>query len=204
MRIAVFGGTGGTGRRFLEAATDAGYGVKALVRNPNAIGEMPGVVPVAGNVLDGGKVVLTLSECEAAVVILGRTKGNPPDVLAAGTDLIVKGMAKMGLRRLIVVTSLGVGESRDQVPLVFKILMNTVLKKEMQAKEAQERVVRESDTDWTIVRPGGLTNDAVAGSYRVGTDTGTVGGRVSRADLASFLVSLVRDGSHVRETPYVA
>jgi putative NADH-flavin reductase len=98
-------------------------------------------------------------------------------------------MKNHGVSRLLVVTSLGVGDSRDQVPFFFKMLMKTVLKSTIADKEIQEEYVRTSGLDWTIVRPGGLTDGSLSGgNYRVSTGKELVAGQVSRADVAEFLL----------------
>jgi len=203
MRLAVFGGSRGIGARLLPQAVEREWGVKALARSSTSIPEIPGVQVVQGDVLDPGAVFRTVDGCDAVIVTLGKTKGNPPEVCSKGTAIIVPVMEKLGVRRLIVVTSMGVGESADQVPFFFKLVAKTVLRKQMQDKERQEEIVRQSGLDWTIVRPGGLTDEAASGSYRVGVDPEIRASRISREDVARVLLDQVESREWVHQAPCV-
>ncbi len=79
-------------------------------------------------------------------------------------------MQSLGMRRLIAVTSLSVGDRRAQINSLFRAIMDLTLKPIMKAKEEQERLIKASEFDWTIVRPGGLTDGPRTGSYRCGID----------------------------------
>lgn len=194
MKIALFGATGGTGQRTLEQALTQGYSVHALVRTPAKLTlENPQLTIIQGDVLDPQKVQECISGCDAVICSLGSTSNNPDTIVSAGTRQIITAMQAAGLRRLIVVTSLGVGDSKDQVPFFFKTLMQTVLKKSIADKEMQEQLVRESGLDWIIVRPGGLTDDPPTGDYLFGTDKTIMAGQVSRADVADFLLKQLQD-----------
>ncbi len=113
-------------------------------------------------------------------------------------------MEEAGIRRLIAITSLGVGDSKDQVPFIFKILMSTVLRKAIQDKEEQEKIIRATDLDWTIVRPGGLTDGPQTGTYRIGVDQSISAGQVSRADVAAFVLKQLDDSTYLRMTPAIS
>lgn len=204
MRIAVFGATGGTGRQIVEQALAAGNAVSVLVRDRtklNITGALLSVVD--GNVLNADDVAKTVQGADAVIVSLGNTANNPDMVVSQGTALIVQAMQKLGVRRLVVVSSLGVGDSKPQVPFVFRMLMSTILRKVMQDKEAQEAIVRTSGLEWTIVRPGGLTDAPRTGSCRAGTDPSIGAGRVSRADVAEFVLLQLRDSQYIGKTPAI-
>ena len=119
------------------------------------------------------------------------------------TQQIVNAMQHRGLKRLIVVSSLGVGDSKQQVPFFFKVLAATVLRKTMKDKEVQEALVRASDLDWTIVRPGGLTDGPRTGVYRFGVAANLTAGQVARADVADFILRELERNEFVRMTPAI-
>jgi uncharacterized protein YbjT (DUF2867 family) len=96
-----------------------------------------------------------------------------------------------------------VGDSRDQIPLFFKAIIATALRKAFQDKEAQEELVRASDRDWTIIRPGGLTDGPATGTYRAGLDR-TIGGQVARADVAAFALAQLTSTEYLHKTPAIA
>lgn len=203
MTIALFGATGGTGRHALEIALAKGYAVRALVRDPEKLAPQPGLEMVVGDVLDQTAVDRCLDGTEAAVCILG-SHGNAEPVEALGTARIIDGMQRQGVKRLVAVTSMGVGDSRDQVPAFFRLLMQLTLKRIMAAKEEQERLIRSSDLEWTIVRPGGLTNGSPTGAYRSGTDPSIKATRVARADVAEFVIQQIGDDRYLRQTPAIS
>ena len=91
------------------------------------------------------------------------------------------------------------GDSADQVPFVFKLLMKSVLKKVMADKEVQEAAVRASGLEWTIVRPGGLTDGPATGQYTVGTGREIKAGQVRRADVAQFLMQELTAAQYLRQ-----
>lgn len=205
MNIAVFGATGGTGQQVVQQALAAGHSVSALVRDPSRLAAQDErLTVVEGDVLDRAKVDETVSGADVVIVSLGNTSNNPDYIVSRGTEVIVEAMTAAGIpMRLIVVSSLGVGESRDQVPFAFKMLMNTVLKKAMDDKERQEALVKASGFDWIIVRPGGLTNGPATGSYKSGVDVRLTAGQVSRADVAAFALQQLDDDTYLRQAPAI-
>jgi putative NADH-flavin reductase len=204
MKLTVFGATGGTGQQVVEQALAAGHQVTVLVRDPAKLGLNQAALTVRrGNVLEPEDVFNTVSGADAVIVSLGSTSNNPDSVVSQGTANVVDAMQKAGVARLIVVTSLGVGESKDQVPFFFKALMATALRKTMQDKEAQEKLVKVSGLDWTIVRPGGLTDGPRTGQYRYGLDPKLVAGQVSRADVAEFVLKQLTDTQFLRKAPAI-
>jgi uncharacterized protein YbjT (DUF2867 family) len=89
------------------------------------------------------------------------------------------------------------------VPLAFKLLAQTVLRASMQDKERQEEAVRASGLDWTIVRPGGLTDEPATGVYTVSTGRDVVAGRIARADVADFVLQQLGSVEYVGQAPAV-
>ena len=200
MKIALFGATGGTGQQLLAQAIKSGHQVTALVRDPAKLDRKNSALTViAGNVLQPADVDKVVSGADAVICSLGNTSNNPDMMVTQGTRNIIDAMQRLNVRRLIVVSSLGVGDSKDQVPFFFKVLMKTALRKTMEDKEAQEAAVRASRLDWTIVRPGGLTNDPPTGTYRVGADL--TAGRITRADVADFILKELTRNEYIQQTP---
>ncbi len=189
MKIAVFGATGGTGLNIVDQALAAGHEVQALVRNParlSAAAQAPHII--VGDVLDPKKVAATVQGVAAVVVSLGSRSDSPENTVSAGTQNIITAMQATGIKRLVVITSLGVGDSKNQVPLAFRLVMKTVMRKRMIDKERQEHFVRESGLDWIILRPGELRDTPATGEYTYGTDQTIRAQAISRADLAAFAI----------------
>jgi len=219
MRVVIFGPTGGTGRRLLERAIAEGHEVTAFVRDQSRLGARHERLRVAvGDAFDSGRVEDAVAGNEAVISVLGsRTPsnplrpnrpGDPNGPASAGAENIIAAMQKHGLRRFVCQTAWGVGESRQDPDLAgaffMKVLVPPLLRDEYADKEAQERILRESDLDWIIVRPMILTNGPWTNEYRAGVDL-KPGRRpyISRADVADFLLRQLTDDTFVRKTPAI-
>jgi putative NADH-flavin reductase len=210
MIIALFGATGGTGRRVLEQGLSRGHEFRCLVRRPASLdtAAFPGadarlsVVP--GDLADTAAIAATLEGCSAVVSALGNAKRKPSTELSDGTARIIEAMHARGLRRLVVITSLGCGDSLEQVPgFIFRELIVKRLAREVWAdKNRQEAVVRASGLDWTLLRPGGLTN-ADARGWRVLPASAPLDKKtrtITRAAVAAAMLDCVEHGSLIGET----
>lgn len=206
MKIALFGATGGTGLQINQQALDAGDEIVALARSPEKLASVANdnLNVVEGDVLDAQVVGQVVAGSDAVIVSLGNTDNNPDQIVSRGTQVIIDQMKQFGVQRLLIVSSLGVADSKDQVPFAFKMLVKTILKKTMADKELQEAAVRDSGLNWTIVRPGGLTDGpASGGNYRSGLDPKIKAGQVSRADVAEFVLKILREDLYLNEAPAI-
>ncbi|NEV60831.1 NAD(P)-dependent oxidoreductase [Thiorhodococcus minor] len=202
MHIALFGATGGTGRQVLAQGIAQGHSISALVRDPAKLPDRAGLTKVQGDVLDPEPVAQCVAGADAVICVLG-SHGRQAPVEAGGTERILEAMRASGVRRLIVVTSLGVGDSRPQLSWPVRLMMDLTLGAIMRAKEAQEALVKASGLDWTIVRPGGLTDGPKTGGYGFGVDSAIKPGRVSRADVADFVLRQLADDGFLHQAPAV-
>ena len=179
--IAVFGASGGTGSEVVLQAMERGEDVSCLVRNkmnleaPRSVnglkeGSMVGFSPstnekmsvVQGTVLnraDVDKVFEGKDVTGVVVAIGGKTRDVGPTLLQDGTAHIIAACKAYGVKRVSVVSTVGAGDSMDQAPWAFKLLMNTVMKTVMIDKNAQEQLFLDgpgAELDFCLVRPGGL------------------------------------------------
>ena len=204
MRLAIFGSTGGTGLELTRQALEHGHSVRVLVRNPK---RMPLVNAnmriVLGNVLDHESVTKTLLGSEAALSCLGqRNLLHNTRVVSVGTHLLMEVMKEQGLRRLVVESAFGAGESLAQANLVERLLFATLLWAPYQDKNLMEPEVKASGLDWTILRPTMLTNGPLTGRYAV-TFARPAVSRVSRADVAAAMLRAVEERLWIGESPAV-
>lgn len=200
MKVLVVGATGGTGRATVEALVGEGLEVTALARRAGEVlGGLPGVRPVDGDatarrdvdraVRGQDAVVVTLGIAESPVrVRLRGPAGTPLDVRSRGTAAVVAAMREHGVRRLVVQSSYGVGDTRDRLPLSSRLVFALLLKPQIADHEVQERVVRQSGLDWTLVQPVYLTDGDE--SAAVSTDGSVEGMKVSRRAVGSTLARL--------------
>jgi putative NADH-flavin reductase len=126
-------------------------------------------------------------------------------LIARAVPLIVEAMREHGVRRLIFTSAFGVGPTWQDVPLVPRLFIKTLLRDVYADKGAGEEVIKASGLDWTIVRPAGLTDGARTGTARVGERLKLSGfPRVSRADVAAVLLQQLDDHRFVGQGVLVA
>ena len=208
-RILVVGATGGTGRQLVAQALERGFAVTALVRNPARLPlDHPRLTVVQGDVLDHASVERAMRGQEAVVSALGHKRFfYPTRILSEGTRNILRAMDTHAVPRLVCETSLGIGDSAGRLGLYFTFFtIPVILPFYFWDKTRQERIIAGSNVEWVIVRPGMLTNGAKRGRFRHGRHIGsflwTV--RISRADVADFMLDQLESDTYLRAAPGVA
>lgn len=202
MHIALFGATGGTRRQVLAQALEQDHRVTALARDPAKLAPRSGLTTIGGDVLDPAAVARCVEGSDAVICVLG-SHGRQTPIEARGTERILAAMQDADVRRLVVVSSLGVGESRAQIAWPLRLVMDLMLKRILAAKAEQEQLVMASGLDWVIVRPGGLTDGRRTGAYRFGVDPALKSGRIARADVADFVLRQLTDDTFLHQAPAV-
>ena len=203
MNVVVFGATGSTGRLVVESALSAGHFVTAFVRDPKRMhltqphlrivkGDAMDPVSVASAVQGADAVICTLGAIPQAKEDLSRRQPGVP-VCSVGTKNILAAMP-LCRGRLIVESSVSVGESYHTGCFGAGFIVKLALKKVMADKEEQEAAVRVSDCNWTIVRPATLTFKPARGNLKAGTDLRwNVASTATRADVAEYMVKILDD-----------
>jgi putative NADH-flavin reductase len=207
--VLIVGATGGTGRELVAQALERGQTVTALVRDPSRLRvDHPRLRVVRGDVLDAASVDAAMRGQDAVLSALGhRRYFYPTRIVSAGTRNIMRAMAAHGVRRLVCATSLGIGDSGGRLGLMYTLfVIPAILPFYFWDKTRQERAIAESDLDWVIVRPGALTHGRRRGQVREGRGVGsflwTV--RISRADVAAFMLDQLVSDTNVRAAPGVS
>lgn len=171
-KVLVIGATGGSGRSTVKALVKSGYQVTAMSRQASLEFKRP-VLTIDGSVLDSVTLKSAIEGQDAVIVTLGisenpfrvRLKGpqhTPMNIRSAGTRNIIELMKEHKINRLIVQTSYGSGPSKDLLRLRDKLLFNLLLKPQIADTDTQDRYVRESGLNWTIVQPVHLSSEPKA------------------------------------------
>ncbi|MCW9707658.1 NAD(P)-dependent oxidoreductase [Fodinibius salsisoli] len=208
-RILVIGATGGTGQELVRQLLGREYQVTAFVRNPAGLKiEHPKLTIAQGNVLDYESVEKAVRGNDAVLSALGHKRFfYPTRILSKGTHNLLRAMEKFGVSRLVCETSLGIGNSAGRLGLYYTFFtIPVILPFYFWDKARQEKLITESNVNWTIVRPGVLTNNPKHGNFRHGPDIGsyiwTV--RISRGDVAEFMICQLTDDTYLKMAVAVA
>jgi putative NADH-flavin reductase len=202
-KVLVIGASRGVGLETVRAALRAGHSVRALARSVSSIRiHDTALDKVSGDALDRDTIRNALREVDAVIQTLGvhfslRTILEGTTLFSGSTRVLVDAMKAAGVKRLIAMTGLGAGDSRGHGGLLYDAALFLLLKRVYDDKDVQEQIIKRSGLDWTIGRPGLLTDSPATGRYRVLTDSKDWrAGTISRADVADFLVRQIDDRAH--------
>lgn len=205
MNILIVGATRGIGRQLLEQALTAGHTVTALVRNPQKLAKQHERLKIMkGDILDSDSVARAMAGQEAVCCTIGvKVPWITVTVFSEGTKNLLQAMKKVGVNRLVCVTGIGAGDSKGHGGFLYdSIFLPTLLRTIYADKDRQESLIQASDVDWTIVRPGFLTNGPLTEHYRVLTNmNGVTAGKISRADVAHFMLKELQSKQYLKQTP---
>ena len=205
MNILIVGATRGIGRELVQQALSSGHTVTALVRDPRRLSTQHDRLRVIkGDILDSDSVALAMAGQRAVCCTIGVKVPWPPvTVFSEGTGNLLQAMKKAGVKRLLCVTGIGAGDSRGHGGFLYDCVFRPFLLWPVYAdKDRQESLIRASDVDWTIVRPGFLTNGPLTENYRMLTNlTGVTAGWISRADVAHFILKELASNQYSGQTP---
>ena len=208
MKILVVGATGKTGRLVVDRALAAGHMVVALVHDPKDTERNPlptGAGIVHGDVQNPTRLEHAMQGCEAVIDTLGgKTPWKATELEANAAQVVLEVMDRVDAKRLIVISVLGAGESKEQAPWMYEhILMPTFLHGAIPDKNKMESEVRASHVEWVLVRPPVLNDDEPKGSVQV-IPPGEIAHKITRADLAQFLVDQLTSDRYLGQAVTIA
>ncbi len=196
MKVVVFGATGKTGKEIVKQSLAQGYEVTAFVRDPSKMTLEHGDLKLmTGDVCEFAAVTQAIQGQDAAICALGTSELGKTTVRSEGTANIVRAMKEDHVKRLVVVSAMGVAESWSMLSFVNKLFFATLLRNARRDHEEQEVVVKESGLDWTIIRPSGLTDSPITESYSIGESIQAKTSRIARADVAHAIIKEVHDNT---------
>jgi putative NADH-flavin reductase len=204
MNLAIFGATGGTGRHLVEQALAAGHHVTVLVRTPAAVTEPHERLHIVqGDVRQVDQVAAVVAGQDAVLSALGPHERGPVDLCTAAMTAILAAMTRHDVRRLVVLSAYGARESHDGG--LYNVMLWRIQKEKMLDKERMEELIAHSAVDWTVVRPSALSNGPRTSRYHTGIGLRMrLTSRISRADVAAFMLRQVADTAYLRMSPAIA
>lgn len=200
-QVFVAGGSKGVGRLVIDKLLDQGSAVVALVRDKDVaatLNEMEGVTAIVGDAFDQKTVENAMDGCDAAITTLGGSTqdddGQRIDYI--GNSNVIESAGILGVTRIILVTSIGCGSSKEAAPeAVFE-----ALKEVLSAKEKAENLLVKyyTNSDWSIIRPGGLKSEPATGQAVLTADNKVIG-TIHREDVADLVVKCMESKKATRQ-----
>lgn len=155
MRIVVLGATGNVGSRLTVQAASAGHQVVAFARRPDAVATLEGVTVVAGAAEDVAALEQAATGADAVVVSI---TGKMSDGYFMHQRLpgIITATKQAGVRRLVLVSVFGAGDTSDKASGIGCLIYKTALGRFLKDKAPADQILEGSGLDWTIVYPVNL------------------------------------------------
>jgi putative NADH-flavin reductase len=207
MKLTIVAATGGVGRQLLEQAVAAGHDVTAVARNPGKLTRQERTVTADLAAVNPAVLEAAVAGADAVLSALGPHSNADAGIAASGTRSIVAAMQATGVRRIVVVSAAPVGTVASPgnpnppkhdpgdgffMRYLFSRIAVAMFGKVYDDLAQMEDILRESDLDWTIVRPPQLTDKPSTGTYRTAVDRNVRGGfSVSRADVARVMLRVL-------------
>lgn len=210
MKIIVFGATGGIGRLLVAGALEQDHAVTAFVRPGHSLQPHDSLRILEGDIFDPQSVGDAIDGHRAVFCALGAHTLKKEHVLSRAIPLIMNGMHFHGVDRIVTVGAAGAlyPAGKYQAPifnLLFSLARLTLLRHPLADQRAQERLLAASNLDYTIVRLPRLTDGRPTGTYRVLPDAlPSSSSRISRADVADFMLQQLKDPRFHRRGVYLA
>jgi uncharacterized protein YbjT (DUF2867 family) len=194
MKILVVGASQGTGALAAKEALERGHEVTAFARSPDKLKiSSAKLTKRRGDFHDANSVMSAVEGHDAVIITASFTSFRAfrdiPNYFSKGTRHVIDAMKKHGVKKLVILSALGVGDSRALLPFIPRVIAaDFLLKQPFRDHDLQETMARESGLDWVVARPGRLTNGAAKRRYFKTAAIEAVPSSISRADVADFLV----------------
>ncbi|EPX85411.1 NAD(P)-dependent oxidoreductase [Salipiger mucosus] len=206
MKLLVIGASRGIGACVVEAALARGHEVRALSRSAADMPLRDGLEPLPGDATDPEAVAEAVQGVDAVVMALGVPEGlsmlwTEVTLFSEATGALLPAMQQAGVRRLVAVTGIGAGDSASALSTAERMTQKALLGRPYADKDRQEEMIRASGLDWTLLRPGILTNGAV-GRYKVLREPGEWRmGLISRRAVADAVMQTLEDETSIGTAP---
>ena len=205
MNLAIIGASHGIGNQLLKLALEEGHKVTVLLRKSNKLKiSNSNFHIIKGDILDPSSVTNTAVDQDGICVCIGILPSRKPvEVFSKGIENVLSSIGDNTEQKLIVVTGIGAGDSKGHGGFLYDRVISPLLLKEIyKDKDREEALIKESHSNWMIVRPGFLTDGPRTGRYRViENSAGMTVGKISRSDVADFMLEQLKEPTHFGGTP---
>jgi putative NADH-flavin reductase len=196
MDLLILGGTGRTGRLVVDEAIQRGHAVIAIVRRKEALTVRKGLTVLSGDPTNAAAlsaVLSGMSHCEAVISCLGQTSRKDGEIVRKSAKAMLEAMGQTNTHRYLVLSAAMLFPSFN--PAIH--LLRLMLSRHVKDTSAMEAIVKESNIDWTIIRPPRLTDGKVGRGYRLAIGHQPKGpSAIRRIDVATYLVDEVEQARH--------
>ncbi len=210
--ILVIGATGGSGRAAVEQLLAAGHRVTAFSRSAHKLqGLSDRLQTIDGDATNAADIEAAVPGHDAVIIALGITEspirvrlfgaaGTATDVRSAGTRTVIAAMRRHGVRRLVALTSYGIGATQGRLRLMDRAIFSLLFKPQIEDTKVQERIVRASGLDWVLVQPVYLTDEDTEGHPFCSREGDVEAWKISRSCVGRFLGETAVSGDYIGES----
>jgi putative NADH-flavin reductase len=213
--ILVLGASGRTGAQVVDYALSRGHNVVALLRNPSRLAERAGLTVMDGTPANVTDLAAAIQGTDAVISALGNVRTSdmpwsqqvsPPRFMTNATRNAVTAMKTARVRRIVIVSALGVGNSLPVGPTYYRwTIQHTNLATTFADHNLVDREIRQADVDWTLLRPVLLTDSPKPKPVQVRyVPDKPAHMRISRREVAGFAVDAVNDPGLVGRDPILS
>ena len=159
MKILVIGATGQTGQLVITQGIALDYEMVAYVRHPEKLTPQAGLTIISGELVDEENLTKSMHTVDAVIVTLGASiKKISEPVLQDNMPHIIRSAQSAKVKRLIILSALGVGQTQYNTIFPYKMMTKFLLGKPFQDHERSEQFLAASELHWTTINPGILIN----------------------------------------------
>lgn len=208
MTITVFGANGGIGSLLVKQALEKGYQVRAYVRESSKFDiAHPNLTIFRGDLYAFNKIESAISGTNAVISTLGPSKRIYNDfAILAGHKNIIESMEKHNVKRLITIATLSVKSKEDKPSLITRLsaIMASIIHPSGYKELVQVGSLLQTSTlDWTIVRFLMRVDGPQTDNISVSFGDKKIKWKISRADIASFILSQLEEKQYIRSMPII-
>ena len=209
MKILLFGATGRTGKLILQKALKDGHNVTAIVRTPSRLNRL-GAEIVEGTPYNKETVKKAIDNCDVVISTLNVSRvsdspwaklRSPKDMISSSIQNALEAMQEKGIKRIIVMSVLGAGESWAKMPFIFKLVVSSSnLRHTFNDHTRQEELLAASESNWTVIRLPMLTEEKGEKEVIVKriNDNTKLNRKITRESVARFILNILNNDTYYK------